>query len=88
MCDNDIIAIIPPMAEVSKIQVKPDELLVVKFDTNKYDILDCRDIFQQISAELPIGTHAIAIPIGIELERTTIEEMIKRLEECKDGILH
>jgi hypothetical protein len=88
MCDNDIIAIIPPMAEVSKIQVKPDELLVVKFDTNKYDILDCRDIFQQISAELPIGAHAIAIPIGIELERTTIEEMIKRLEECKDGILH
>lgn len=87
MCDNDVMAIIPPMAEVSKIQVKPDELLVVKFDTNKYDILDCRDIFQQISAELPIGAHAIAIPIGIELERTTIEEMIKRLEECKDGIL-
>jgi hypothetical protein len=88
MCDNDVMAIIPPVAEVSKIQVKPDELLVVKFDTNKYDILDCRDIFQQITAELPTGAHAIAIPIGIELERTTIEEMIKRLEECKDGILH
>ena len=88
MCDNDVMAIIPPMAEVSKIQVKPDELLVVKFDTNKYDILDCRDIFQQITAELPTGAHAIAIPTGIELERTTIEEMIKRLEECKDGILH
>lgn len=83
MCDNDIIAIIPPMAEVSKIQVKPDELLVVKFDTNKYDIWDCREIFQQITAELPTGAHAIAIPIGIELERTTIEDMIKQLEECR-----
>ena len=88
MCDNNIIATIPPIAELSKIQVQPDELLVVKFDTNKYDIWDCREIFQQITAELPIGAHAIAIPIGIELERTTIEEMIKRLEECKDGILH
>jgi hypothetical protein len=88
MCDNGVMATIQPVAHLEKIQVQPDELVVVKFDTNKYDILDCQEIFQQITAELPTGAHAIAIPIGIELERTTIEEMIQRLEECRDGILH
>ena len=84
MCDN----IIPPVAHLEKIQVKPDELVVVKFDTDRYDLEDCRTIYQQIIEELPAGVHAIGIPVGIELERTTIEDMIKRLEECKDGILH
>ena len=55
---------------------------------NKYDIEKCREIYQEIIEELPAGVHAIGIPVGIELERTTIEDMIKRLEECKDGILH
>ena len=88
MCNNDIIATIPPIAELSKIQVQPDELVVIKFDTNKHDIWECREIYQQIINELPAGVHAIGIPVGIELERTTIEEMIRRLEECRDGILH
>jgi hypothetical protein len=88
MCDNGVTAIIPPVAHLEKIQVKPDELVVVKFDTDRYDIEKCREIYQQIVAELPAGAHAIGIPVGIELERTTIEDMIKRLEECKDGILH
>ena len=88
MCDNDIIATIPPIAELSKIQVQPDELVVVKFDAYKYDIIECREIYQHIVKNLPAGAHIIGIPIGIELERTTIEEMIKRLGECRDGILH
>jgi hypothetical protein len=88
MCDNGVTAIIPPVAHLEKIQVKPDELVVVKFDTDRYDLEDCRAIYQQIIEELPAGVHAIGIPVGIELERTTIEDMIKRLEECKDGILH
>ena len=88
MCDNGVTAIIPPVAHLEKIQVKPDELVVVKFDTDKYDIEDCQEIYQQIIKELPTGVHTIGIPVGIELERTTIEDMIKRLEECKDGILH
>lgn len=88
MCDNGVTAIIPSVAHLEKIQVKPDELVVVKFETNRYDIEDCREIYQQIIEELPAGVHAIGIPVGIELERTTIEDMIKRLEECKDGILY
>ena len=88
MCDNDIIATIPPIAKLGKIQVQPDELVVVKFDAYEYDIVECREIYQQIVKNLPAGAHIIGIPIGIELERTTIEEMIQRLEECRDGILH
>lgn len=88
MCDNGVTAIIPPVAHLEKIQVKPDELVVVKFNVDRYDLEDCRKIYQQIIEELPAGVHAIGIPVGIELERTTIEDMIKRLEECKDGILH
>ena len=88
MCDNGVTAIIPPVAHLEKIQVKPDELMVVKFNVDRYDLEDCRKIYQQIIEKLPAGVHAIGIPVGIELERTTIEDMIKRLEECKDGILH
>lgn len=88
MCDNGVTAIIPPVAHLEKIQVKPDELVVVKFDVNRYDIEDCREIYSEIIKELPAGAHAIGIPVGVELEVTTIREMIKRLEECEDGILH
>ncbi len=88
MCDNGVTAIIPPVAHLEKIQVKPDELVVVKFDTSKYDLEDCRQIYSEIIKELPTGAHVIGIPVGVELEQTTIEQMIKQLEECKDGILH
>lgn len=88
MCDNGVTAIIPPVAHLEKIQVKPDELVVVKFDTNKYDIEDCRQIYSEIIEALPAGVHVMGIPVGVELERTTIEQMIKQLEECKDGILY
>ena len=71
-----------------EIKNKDSDIVVIKFNTNKFNIMQCQEIYREIINELPVGAHAIGIPIGIELERTTIEEMIKRLGDCRDGILH
>ena len=81
MCDNGITATIPPVAELSKIQVKPDEILVVKIDTNRFDIKTAYDIYIDIRNALPEEITVIGIPTGIELEISTIQEMIEALEK-------
>lgn len=81
MCDNGVTAIIPPMAELSKIQAKPDEILVVKIDTNRFDLNEACDIYMDIRNALPEGITAIGLPTGIELEVSTVQEMIEALEK-------
>lgn len=81
MCDNGVTAIITPMAELSKIQVKPDEILVVKIDTNRFDISEACDIYIDIRNALPEGITVIGIPTGIELEVSMVQEMIEALEK-------
>ena len=81
MCDNGITAIIPSMAELSKIQVKPDEILIVKIDTNRFNISEAYNIYMNIRNNLPEGITVICIPIGIELEALTVQETIETLEK-------
>ena len=81
MCNNGITAIIPPMAELRKIQVKSDEILVVKIDTNRFDISEACDIYMDIRNALPEGITVIGLPTGIELEVSTVQKMIEALEK-------
>ena len=81
MCDNGITAIIPSMAELSKIQVKPDEILIVKIDTNRFNTSEAYNIYMNIRNNLPEGITVICIPIGIELEVLTVQETIETLEK-------
>ena len=81
MCDNGVTAIIPPMAELSKIQVKPDEILIVKIDTNRFNISEAYNIHMNIRNALPEGITVISLPIGVELEVSTIQETIETLEK-------
>ena len=81
MCDNGITAIIPPMAELNKIQVKPDEILIVKIDTNRFNISEVHNIYMNIRNNLPEGITAICIPIGVELEVLTVQKTIETLEK-------
>lgn len=81
MCDNGVTAIIPPMAELSKIQVKPDEILIVKIDTNRFNISEAYNIYMNIRNALPEGITVISLPIGVELEVSTVQETIETLEK-------
>lgn len=81
MCDNNIMGTIPPIAELHKIQVNPDEILVIKVDTNRFDFSEAYSIYTSIKNELPEGVTAIGIPTGIELEASTVQEMIEALEK-------
>lgn len=82
---NGIISKIKPTAELQKLEIKENEILVVKIDTDKYDISKAREIFSEIKNTLPenVRTHMIGIPVGIELDTSTIDEMIKILESMK-----
>ena len=75
---------IPPAAELKKIKIEPNEVLVVKIDTNQWDISSAQNIFNDIKKEIPKDIPMIGIPIGIELEPTYIEDLIKFLKELKN----
>lgn len=81
MCDTGKTSIIPPIAAFETLKVNPDEILVVKIDTDYYDLNKAREIYQEITNSLPEGINCIGIPKGIELDPTTIEDLIKILEE-------
>ena len=81
MCDNSITPIIPPMAELSKIQVKPDEILIIKIDTNRFNVSEACNIYMNIRNNLPEEITAICIPIGVELEALTVQQTIETLEK-------
>ena len=81
MCDTGKMSIIPPAATLETLKVNPDEILVVKIDTDYYDLNKASEIYQKIVNSLPEGINCIGIPKGIELESTTIEDLIKILEE-------
>ena len=81
MCDTGKMGIIPPAATLETLKVNPDEILVVKIDTDYYDLNQAGEIYKEIANSLPEGINCIGIPKGIELEPTTIEDLIKTLEE-------
>lgn len=81
MCDTGKMSIIPPVATFETLQVKPDEILVVKIDTKYYDLHKAGEIYQEIVNSLPEGVNCIGIPKGIELEPTLVKDLIKILEE-------
>ena len=81
MCDNGVTAIISSMAELSKIQVKPDEILIVKIDTSRFNISEAYNIYMNIKNALPEGITVIGLPIGIELEVSTVQDTIETLEK-------
>lgn len=87
MCDG-YISEFSPIAELSKIEVKPNEVLVIKVNTDKINIDKANEIFRNIRKEFPINTNMIGIPVGIDLEMEVIDNMIRQLEEMKNGILH
>lgn len=82
---NDIISKFEPTAELQKLEIKENEILVVKIDANKYDLDKAQEIFLEITDTLPesVRTRVIGILVGIELETCTIDEMIKILESMK-----
>lgn len=82
---NDIISKFEPTVELQKLEIKENEILVVKIDANKYDADKAQEIFLKITDTLPesVRTHVIGIPTGIEFEISTIDEMIKILESMK-----
>ena len=87
MCDKYINEF-SPIAELSKLEIKQNEILVVKIDIEKFDISEAQSIFKSIHKELPEGTLTIGIPVGVDLEVSTIDDMIYQLREMKNGILH
>ena len=74
--------------ELNKIQVNPNEVLVVKIDIDKFDCDEANQIFKNIRKNFPINTNMIGIPVGIDLEMKTIDNIIHQLEEMKNGILY
>ena len=72
MCDTDKIGLIPPTATLEKLKIQPNEILVIKIDTRYYDLGQASEIYQEIINSLPAN---------IKLEPTSIEHLIKTLEE-------
>ena len=81
MCDTGKIGLIPPTATFEKLKVQPDEVLVIKIDTRYHDLGQASKIYQEIVDNLPAGINCVGIPSNIELEPTSIEYLIKTLEE-------
>jgi hypothetical protein len=82
---NDIISKFEPTAELQKLEIKENEILVVKINANTYDLNKAQEIFSEITNTLPesVRTNVVGIPVGVELETSTIDEMIKILENMK-----
>ena len=81
MYDTGKMSIIPPAATFETLKVKPDEILVVKINTEYYDLHKAGEIYQEIVNSLPEGINCVGIPEGIELEPTLVKDLIKILEE-------
>lgn len=75
-------------AELQKISLGPDEVLIVKFDVDKIGLRHVNWIFEQIIEKLPEyrKNQVVGIPIGIDLDIQQIDYLIDYLKEMKNKI--
>lgn len=81
--DMGVYAPILPAAELKQLSFNPNDVLVIKIDTDKYKLDEVSKIYQEIVSQLPKGLNAIGIPVGIELDVENIDHLIKTLESWK-----
>lgn len=81
--DMGVYAPILPAAELKQLSFNPNDVLVIKIDTDKYKFDEASKIYQEIVSQLPKGLNAIGIPVGIELDVENIDYLIKTLESWK-----
>lgn len=76
-----------PQAELQKISLQPNEVLIVKIDIDKIDLETANNICKQIILSFPEENRnqIIGIPIGIDLDIAQINDMIDYLEEMKNA---
>ena len=66
-----------------EIKNKDTDIVVIKFDTNKYDIEKARDIYKELIDNELAEYNCVGIPAGVELEVETIDYLINYLEGLK-----
>ena len=81
--DMGVYAPILPAAELKQLSFNPNDVLVIKIDTDKYKLDEASTIYQEIVSKLPEGLNAVGIPVGIELDVENIDHLIKTLESWK-----
>ena len=70
-----------------KITNKENEVILLKFDTNHYSIGEASMVLDNLKNQYP-DYKFIGLPKDIELEVTTIDNMINFLEELKNENIH
>ena len=63
---------------------KTNEVWVVKFDVNTYELSTAAKIYEDIQNDYP-DVPMIGIATGIDMETETIDNMIKYLEQLRDN---
>ena len=88
--NNGIIETFKPSAELSKLTIQPNEIIIIKIDTNKYTLDEAEEIYQQIINDIPeeYQNNIIGIPSGIEMETADIDYLIQRLEYIKNDCIY
>lgn len=64
---------------LSKLDIKPGNIVVIKYDMEKFDLSEIHDMFIQLKniiSPIPL----ICIPKGIELEATEKEDLLNYLK--------
>jgi hypothetical protein len=71
--------------EVKNLELpKTNEVWVVKFDVNIYELSTAAKIYEDIQNDYP-DVPMIGIATGIDMETETIDNMIKYLEQLRDN---
>lgn len=66
---------------------KNSDIVVVKIDTNRYNLDDANSLYESILARLP-GYDVIGIPVGIDLEIQDLDYLINFLTNIKEERLN
>ena len=73
--------------EVKTFTFNPGEVIVVKIDTDRYDLESASELYTKITSRVPDHIPVIGIPVGVELDVESINYLIKQLEEMKNDLL-
>ena len=61
-----------------------NNVIVIKFDTEKYDVEACADLYRNISEHPKLQQfNIIGLPSGVDMEVDWIDSLIERLEGMK-----
>lgn len=66
-----------------EIKNKDTDIVVIKIDTNQYNIEQARSIYDSLVNSELSDYHCVGIPTGIELEAHNIDYLIDYLEGLK-----